>query len=60
MYVLKWSQADLYYKCNDMRSGLPIYTKEIKQARQFSTKRAAKNHMRHGDMIVKYDGKGEM
>lgn len=55
MYILKWSKADLYYKCDDIRSGMPIYTKHTRQARQFRTKRAAKNSMRHGDMIVKLD-----
>lgn len=57
MWVLKRANADYYYSHYDSRSDLPIYTKEISQAKAYQTKKEANNNKHYGDMLVKVDNR---
>jgi ribosomal protein S17 len=56
MWVLKRANADYYYSHYDNKSDLPIYTKDITQAKTYNTKKAANNQKRFGDVVVKVQG----
>lgn len=53
MWVLKRGNADYYYSHYDSKSDLPIYTKDITQARLYPTKKAANNNKHYGDIAIK-------
>lgn len=55
MWVLKRINADYYYERYDIKSDLPIYTKDISKAKTYRTKKEAKEDSRFGDIAIKSD-----
>lgn len=43
MWVIKRANADYYYSHYDSKSDLPVYTREIRKAQLFPTKKTSKN-----------------